>query len=222
MMTELQALQGNNTWILVPKLVGRKIVGSKWVYKVKFRSNGEVERYKARLVVRGYTQREGLYYNETFSPVAKLVSVRTLLAIAFVTDWHLCQMDVNNAFLHGDLEEEIYMVPPQGLLPEGDPRVCRLHKSLYGLKQASRNWIHKLSSSLFTLGFLQSKVEPTLFYLRTVSSYTCVLIYVDDLVIAGDDLPAIASLKDHLRSLFHIKDLGNLKYFLGIEVSSSA
>ena len=112
-------------------------------------------------------------------------------------------MDVNNAFLHGDLEEEIYMVPPQGLLLDGDSRVCKLTKSLYGLKQASRNWFHKLSNSLLYLGYTQSKVESTLFYLQTSSNYTCILIYVDDLIIAEDDPSTIASLKDHLISLSH-------------------
>jgi len=134
MNDELEAMTSNNTWTLVPRPQNRKVVGSRWVYRIKHKPNGDVERYKARLVAKGCTQVEGTDYFDTFSSVAKIVTVRTLLAIASIKEWFLYQMDVSNAFLHGDLNEEIYMSPPPGMLPPNDSRVCKLQKSIYGLK----------------------------------------------------------------------------------------
>lgn len=108
---------------LCTQTINRKVIGSKWVYKFKFKANGEIEKYKARVVAKGYTNKESIYYNETFSLVASLVSIRTLLAIALANSWYLSQIDVINAFLHGELNEEIYMTPPKGLLLEGDNNV---------------------------------------------------------------------------------------------------
>jgi len=139
MSAELAALERNNIWQLVPLSPGHKPIGCHWVYNIKYHSDGTIERYKARLVAKGYTQIEGIDYQETFSPIAKLTTLRCLLTVAASRNWYLHQLDVHNAFLHGTLQEEVYMTPPPGFCRQGENLVCRLQKSIYGLKQASRN-----------------------------------------------------------------------------------
>ncbi|KAJ0518591.1 putative RNA-directed DNA polymerase [Helianthus annuus] len=219
MKKEIRALEENNTWTLVDLPNGKRAVDSKWVYKIKYKPNGEVERFKARLVAKGFTQMEGVDYHDTFAPVAKLVTVRTLLAVAVKKRWVINQLDVNNAFLHGDLNEEVYMKLPQGFAKENDTRVCRLNKSLYGLKQASRNWYQKFTSSLLELGYKQCKADYSLFIFKEDACFVAALIYVDDVIIVGNDARKIQHTKVELDRRFSIKDLGTLKYFLGIEVA---
>ena len=145
MAAEIASLEANNTRTLTPLPVGKKPIGCKWVYKVKYKADGSIERYKARLVAKGFTQK-GVDYFETFSLVAKMVSIKVLLAAATIKGWFLSQLDVNNAFIHGDLDEEVYMALPQGFHSQGEV-VCKLNKSLYGLKQASRQWFTKFSNT---------------------------------------------------------------------------
>ncbi|CAH9129165.1 unnamed protein product [Cuscuta epithymum] len=221
MQKEIAALEENNTWTLVNLPPGKKIVDSKWVYKIKYKPNGDVERYKARLVAKGFTQVEGVDFHETFAPVAKLVTVRCMLSVAAKRNWDVHQLDVNNAFLHGDLSEDVYMRIPQGFSKNNDTRVCKLQKSLYGLRQASRNWYKKFTQALTGVGFRQSKADHSLFIFRQGTIYTFVLIYVDDVLLAGNDTTHISSVKNYLDKKFSIKDLGKLKYFLGIEVARS-
>ncbi|GKV19001.1 hypothetical protein SLEP1_g29301 [Rubroshorea leprosula] len=219
MEDEIAALEKNHTWTLEPLPPDKQPIGCKWVYKIKYKADGTIERYKARLVAKGFTQVEGLDYHDTFAPVAKLVIVRCLLAVASIRNWELHQLDVHNAFLHGDLDEEVYMQLPPGYGNKGEQRVCHLRKSLYGLKQASRNWFAKFTSALHSFGFQQSLCDYSLFTYRQGNNFLAVLVYVDDLIIAGNNSTLCQHLKDFLNSQFHIKDLGRLKYFLGIEVA---
>lgn len=173
------------------------------------------------MVAKGYTQREGIDYTDTFAPVAKLIIVRCLLTVAVVCNWPLHQMDVHNAFLHGDLHEEVYMLPPPGYRRQGEHTVCRLNKSLYGLKQASRSWFCKFSSAIQNIWFLHSKADYSMFTQTRNQSFTVILLYVDDMIITGNDNVAIQDLKQFLSNSFKIKDLGPLKYFLGVEIARS-
>ncbi|KAJ0845012.1 putative RNA-directed DNA polymerase [Helianthus annuus] len=219
MKQEIKALEENKTWVLESLPEGKQAIDSKWVYKIKYKLNGDVERYKARLVAKGYTQMEGVDFHETFASVAKLVTVRTLLTVAVKQRWHMHQLDVNNAFLHGDLHEDVYMKIPQGFSKPGDNRVCKLRKSLYGLKQALRNWYQKFTNSLVGIGFKQTGADHSLFTLKSDGVFLAALIYVDDVIIVGNDLKRIEEVKVFLNDKFSIKDLGILKFFLGIEVA---
>ncbi|GJV09779.1 ribonuclease H-like domain-containing protein [Tanacetum coccineum] len=217
MNQEMDALLRNETWELVDLREGRKAIGSKWIYKIKFRSSGEIDRYKARLVAQGFGQKGGINYEETFSPVVKMVTIRCLLNIVVSMSWHVFQLDVNNAFLYGDLKEIVYMKPPKGYFPY-DNKVCRLKKSLYGLKQAPRQWNAKLTSPLIENGFIQSKSDYSLYTKSDKGVFLALLVYVDDIIITGNSVSEIEKFKVFLKSKFMIKDLGKLKYFLGIEV----
>jgi histone deacetylase 1/2 len=217
---ECRALHLNNTWRLVEPPRGHHIVGCKWVYKVKQKPDGSVDRYKARLVAKGFTQRQGIDYTDTFSPVVKPTTVRLILSIAVSRGWTLRQIDVQNAFLHGDIQEEVYMHQPPGYVdPDKPNHVCRLQKSLYGLKQAPRAWYSKLSVKLQSLGFVPSQADTSLFVFVSSRAVIYMLIYVDDIIIAGSCSKTVNQLLGHLRDSFAIKDLGELAYFLGIEVT---
>lgn len=211
MNEELESLELNHTWEVTDLPPQRKAIGSKWLYKTKFNADGSLDKYKARLVILGNHQRPGEDYNQTFAPVAKMTTVRSLLAVAALQGWDIQQMDVKNAFLHGDLEEDVYIKLPLGysaqgtriqVLSEGESyspaptiQVCKLHKSLYGLKQAPRQWFSKLSTTLQGHQFVQSKNDYSLFIKRQSDTITIILVYVDDLLIAGNNSDAIAAAK---------------------------
>ena len=196
-------------------------MGCKWVFSIKHKADGSIERYKARLVAKGYTQTYGIDYQETFSPVAKLNTVRVLLSVAANLDWPLHQFDVKNAFLHGDLKEEVYMDIPPGYMSSSTGIVCRLQRALYGLKQSPRAWFGRFSMAMRKYGFQQSNSDHTLFLKRRQGKITALIIYVDDMIITGDDSEEIYRLEKHLAMEFEMKNLGGLKYFLGIEVARS-
>lgn len=232
MNEELEALETNETWEITDLPKGKHVIGCKWLYRIKYRPDGTVERYKARLVVLGNRQRYGVDYDQTFAPVAKMATVRSLLAVASVKHWHIEQMDVKNAFLHGSLDETVYMQMPPGYKGEGGrisvnqsqdkvcDKVCKLRKSLYGLKQAPRQWFAKLSEVLKEMGFAQSKCDYTLFTKAHEGGLTVLLVYVDDIILAGDDMKQISAVKQSLSTKFHMKDLGAARYFLGLEIDS--
>jgi len=222
MFEELAALEKNKTWDLVPVPIGKKVVGCKWVFTVKQNPNGEVERYKARLVAKGYCQTYGIDYDETFAPVAKMSTVRTLISCAAIYDWPLYQLDIKNAFLHGDLQEEVYMeVPPGFATDQTKGKVLRLKKSLYGLKQSPRAWFDRLRRAMCNMGYKQCNGDHTVFYRHSGSHVTILAVYVDDMIITGDDSLEISRLKKNLSNEFEVKDLGQLRYFLGIEIARS-
>ena len=196
------------------------MVGCKWIYKIKTRSDGSIERYKAHLVTKDFTQEYEIDYEETFAPVAHISSVRALLAVVVASKQNLFQMDVKNAFLNGDLSEEVYMQLPLGLSVESN-KVCHLQRALYGLKQAPRAWFAKFSSTISRLGYMASHYDSALFLRSTDKNIILLLLYVDDMIITGDDLSGIQELKDFLSQQFEMKDLGHLSYFLCLEITNS-
>jgi histone deacetylase 1/2 len=219
MTTEYDTLIRNNTWHPVPRTGIKNIIDSKWVFKIKKKADGTIDRHKARVVAKGFKQRYGIDYEDTFSPVVKAATIRIVLSIAVSRGWCLRQLDVQNAFLHGDLEEEVYMRQPPGFEDPLHPDyVCKLDKAIYGLKQAPRAWNAKLSTKLLQLGFVMSKGDTSLFMYMKQHITLFVLIYVDDIIVTGSSSEAITALLSDLKNDFALKDLGDLHYFLGIEV----
>ena len=170
------------------------------------------------MVAKGFTQTYGVDYQETFAPVAKLNSVRILLSLVANFKWPLHQLDVKNAFLNGELEEEVFMTLPPGFEEElGRTKVCRLKKSLYGLKQSPRAWFERFGTVVKGLSYTQSQADHTLFYKHSTKNKIAILIvYMDDIILIGDDSLELKILKERLAEAFEIKELGPLKYFLGI------
>ena len=179
----------------------------KWIYSVKLKYDGSLDRYKARLVALGNRQEYGIDYDETFAPVAKMTTVRMIIAIAASQAWVILQLDVNNAFLHGDLKEEVYMRLPNGYSFSSSSDVAKLKRSLYGLKQAPRAWFEKFRDALLLLAFQQSPYDPSLFLHKSPSGITILLVYVDDIIITGTDSEMISKLQSSLHQSFHMKDL---------------
>ncbi|KAJ0962982.1 hypothetical protein J5N97_028104 [Dioscorea zingiberensis] len=219
MNDEYGALMRNKTWHLVPGQQGKNVIDCKWVYRIKRKADGTVDRYKARLVAKGFKQRYGIDYEDTFSPVVKIATIRLVLSIAVSRGWCLRQLDVQNAFLHGVLEEEVYMKQPPGYEDPNVPfHVCKLDKALYGLKQAPRAWYARLSAKLQSLGFPMSKSDTSLFIYNKAGITIFILIYVDDIIVTSSSDKAVAALLQDLSSDFALKDLGDIHFFLGIAV----
>jgi len=197
---EMAALDANATWELVVLLEDKKAIGCKWVYKVKHNADGSVSKYKTRLVTKGYAQTYGIDYEETYSPVAKMTTIRVIIAMATTKGWYLHQMDVKNAFLHGDLHEEMYMEQPLGYVDQTHLNlVCRLKNVLYGLKQAPRAWSDKIGQYLVISGFQTSNVDFSLYVKKTNHGIVIIVIYVDDLIIIGNSDANIFYLKKLLK-----------------------
>jgi hypothetical protein len=220
MAEEIASLERAGMWDLVPYPPRVRLITCKWVYKVKTCSDGSLERYKTRLVARGFQQEHGQDYDETFAPVAHMTTIHTLLTMTSIRSWSISQLDVKNVFLNGELCEDVYMRPPPGYsIPEG--MVCHLRCSLYGLKQTPQAWFQHFASVVTTAGFSTSAHDPTLFVHVSPRGRTLLLLYVDDMIITGDDPEYIAFVKAHLSDQFLMSDLGPLRYFLGIEISST-
>jgi histone deacetylase 1/2 len=191
MNNEHTALLKNKTWHLVPPPKGKNIIGCKWVYKIKRKADGSIDQYKAQLVAKGYKQRYGIDYEDTFSPVVKAATIRLILSIVVSKGWSLRQLDVQNAFLHGVLEEEVYMHQPPGYKDSKHPSyVCKLDKAIYGLKQAPCAWYARLCNKLVQLGFTPSKGDTSLFYYNKGGHIMFVLVYVDDIIVASSSRDA--------------------------------
>jgi hypothetical protein len=217
---ELGTLEKAGTWFNVPRPPDKNIVGSKWVYRIKHNADGSVDKYKARLVARGFTQIYGVDYFTTFSPVAKLSSFRTILAIAARHDWEIESFDFNAAYLNGELDddEEIYMYPPPGY--DSDPDIVkRLRKALYGLKQAGRKWYDTLSRALADIGFSVSQADPGVFIAKISEDILILAVHVDDCIFTGSSALLITEYKDKINSCYAFKDLGPISWLLGIRVT---
>jgi hypothetical protein len=215
---EYHSLMANDTWDLVPLPKGRKLVRCKWVYKTKYASNESVERHEAQLVAKGFSQVEGIDYNETFAPVAKMNSICHVLSLAASRKWEVHQMDVKSAFFNGDLQEEIHMEQPLAYVQNDFSLVCCLKKSLYGLKQAPRAWYAKMDSFLLDTRFSRCHSDPNV-YTKKVGSHLIILVlYVDDLILTGSDPKLLNHVKTSLEKKFEMTNLGFLHYFLGLQV----
>jgi hypothetical protein len=205
---------------LVPASEAHNLVGCKWVFRIKRKADGSINHYKARLVAKGFHQQAGIDYEETFSPVIKPTRVRLVLSIAISSGWSIKQIDIQNAFLHGVLTEEVFMSQPPGYShPQYPNHVCRFQKALYGLKQAPRAWFSQLSNKLLDFGFQASKSDTSLFIYKSTALTMFVLLYVDDIIITSSDSTATNNLLIRMKFDFGVKDLGDLNFFLGIEVS---
>ena len=215
---EYESLLENETWDLVDLPRERKAVGSRWVFRVKHHSDGGVERYKCRLVAKGYSQLYGADYDETFSPVVRFSSILTLLSFAIQNNLHVHQMDVVTAFLNGQLEEEIYMEQPEGYIKPGQEHlVCKLKKSIYGLKQSPRCWSKAFTEFMMEIGFKQSTSDPCVF-VRSKKELEILAVYVDDLILITESTESMNELKVSLKERYKMKDMGELSYILGISV----
>ena len=218
-MEEMSAIEENKTWKLVNLPHGHRPIGLKWVFKVKRDEAGMIIKHKARLIAKGYVQQEGVDFDEVFAPVARMESIRMLLAVAAQEGWLVHHMDVKSAFLNGELKEEVYVRQPPGFAAAGhEGKVLKLEKALYGLRQAPRAWNTKLDASLRKLGFAPCASEHGMYTRGVAVSRVVVGVYVDDLIITGARLEELGAFKEEMRRLFKMSDLGLLSYYLGIEV----
>ena len=211
-------MDDNKVWDLVELLEGSKQVGCKWVFKTKCDSNGNIERYKARLVAKGYTQEDGIEYKETFSPVSK-DSLRIVMALVAHYDLELHQMDVKIAYINDDLVEEVYMDQPDGFLTKGKEHlVCKLRKSVYGLKQASRQWYLKFNNTITLYGFIENIVDRYVYIKVSGRKFIILVLYIDDILLTANDVGLLHDIKKFLSKKFEMKDMDEAFYVIGIEI----
>ena len=220
---EIATIEKNKTWKLVNLPKDKEVIGLKWIYKTKFKEDGSIQKHKARLVAKGYSQQPGIDFNETFAPVARIQTIRTILALAAQLELDVFQLDVKSAFLNGELEEEVYVKQPQGYEVKGkEDKVYRLQKALYGLKQAPRAWNSKIDGYFCQNGFYRSPNEPSLYVKKEgMNDLLVVCLYVDDLIYMGTSMKMVEVFKRKMMENFEMTDLGLMKYFLGIQVKQS-
>lgn len=214
---EIKAIEQNKTWKFVKLPPGKRAISSRWVFRLKKDGDGNPERYKARLVVKGCSQKLGIDYTEVYAPVARLTTVRTLMSVINEENLYAKQLDVKNAFLHGTLEEEIYLKTPDGINGRKN-LVCKLNKALYGLKQAPRVWNARFDNFVKQIGFQQSPHDSCLYTQVENKSKIFILLYVDDIILAGNNIEKLHEVKSELKMEFSMTDLGELKCFLGIKI----
>ena len=215
--TELEQLRDMGTWDLVDLPDERRPVGNKWVFLKKFTKTGILQKYKARLVAKGYSQIPGMDFSQTFSPVVRLETIRMILALAVNMDWEMTQMDVKGAYLNGNLEEEVYMKQPEGY-GDGTDKVCQLIKTLYGLKQAGREWNKKLDASLKGQGFHSLLADPCVYIRETEDHLEIITVWVDDLLLFADTSDIMDNLKKEIQTLYEVSDLRSPQKIVGIEI----
>ncbi|KAL0356283.1 UNVERIFIED_CONTAM: Retrovirus-related Pol polyprotein from transposon RE1 [Sesamum radiatum] len=220
MKEEIKMIEKNDTWELAERPKDKEVIGVKWIYKTKLNADGSIQKHKARLVAKGYSQLPGIDYTETFAPVARLDTIRALVAITANKKWKIYQMDVKSAFLNGYIDEEIYVEQPQGFVAKGcEEKVLRLKKALYGLKQAPRAWYSRIDNYFMNQGFRRSLSEPTLYVKRQGNDTLIVSLYVDDLIYTGNNEKMIHDFKEDMMKTFEMSDLGLMHFFLGIEIN---
>ena len=202
---------------------GSKPLGYKWIFKKKMKEDGSIDKYKARLVIKGYKQKEGLDYFDTYSPVTRISSIRMLIAIAAIHNLEIHRMDVKTAFLNGDLDEEIYMEQPEGfIVPGQEKKVCRFVKSLYGLKKAPMQWHEKFDNVMMTNGFKINECDKCVYVKNTEHGFVIICLYVDDILIMGSNNEIIKTTKEMFNNKFEMKDLGVADVILGIKISKTS
>lgn len=216
---EINSLYSNGTWDLVPLPEGRKAVGSKWVFKIKRNSDGSVERYKARVVAQGFSQNPGVDYSEVFAPTFRMASLRTIIALSAIKNYHIHSIDISSAFLNGDLEEDIYMVQPPGFEQLGPDYVCKLKKSLYGLKQSARQWNKKLHATLTELGYRRLESDRSVYIYSKDGVMVIIPVFIDDITLASNSQASIDKTIKELEVHFKLRDLGPTSFLLGMKVT---
>lgn len=219
MEDELRSQHELGTWSLVAQDGTKNLVKCKWIFRIKYHKNGSIEKYKARLVAKGFQQRPGIDFTETFSPVVKPATIRTLLGLAVTNNWHLRQLDINTAFLQGTLKEEVYMSQPPGFTDQAFPsHICKLHKAIYGLRQAPRAWYMELTNFLLGVGFKRSVATTwttlCLFHIIPLPPLY-LIVYVDDIIVTGPNITNLDKFIETLAKRFSLKVLGDLSYFFG-------
>jgi hypothetical protein len=217
---DLDQIEKNNTWELVPRPKDKNVIGSKWVFKNKMNEKGQVVRNKARLVCKGYAHVKGQDFDENFAPVERLEAIKIFLAYSFHKNFKVYQMDVKSDFLNGDLEEEVYMEQPERFSLTDNPNyVCKMNKALYGLKQAPRAWYYRLDKFLQEKGFKKGTIDNNLYIKSEGDNLLVVLVYVDDIIFCCTNESSVQWFANSMQTEIEMSMIGELSYFLGLQVN---